>query len=527
MKKQDLCWEERVKITGGVRMNHLGLKNFRCLKDTGDIEIRPITILLGENSAGKSTFLRVFPLLRQTFESRTRSPLLWFGRLVDFGEFDDVVFTGEKNREISVKIGSSMIKEVSRNLYSKELERTKYSIAIFIKKDEKDSTYSRKISIELFDQKIDLFIKKDQVFDKVLINGDDYVKCFENKSRIGSIGWIPSTKFKNSAHENYIYFEEFLMELIDFARSKIHRSYVENSIKNMLRKVTIDNNINMLENLKKVFKGKIRKENNFNGINIESRLFKDFRNLIIANFLPRIFNNINEDIFAISNSINYIDPLRATANRFYRFQDLSVDEIDSRGQNLPMFIDALPESQKKEFNEWTRKHFAFHVEPKKSSGHLSLMLVESELKSNNLADSGFGFSQILPIITQLWWQTKQSNNLWRKNPRNGNDHILVMEQPELHLHPKMQAMIADAFVAAIKTAKEKKLSLKIVAETHSEAIINRIGELIDKGEISKDDVNVVLFERDSADSPTTVRSVEFDEGGYLKNWPYGFFSSKR
>lgn len=65
------------------------LKNFRCLKQTDSLELRPITILLGRNSAGKSSFLRSFPLISQSLKTRASVPLMWFGEYVDFGGFDE------------------------------------------------------------------------------------------------------------------------------------------------------------------------------------------------------------------------------------------------------------------------------------------------------------------------------------------------------------------------------------------------------------------------------------------------------
>ena len=68
-------------------MIKLRIRNLRSLEDTGPIELRPLTLLVGKNSSGKSTLLRVLPLLRQSIEVDTAGPLLWFGRYVDFGSF--------------------------------------------------------------------------------------------------------------------------------------------------------------------------------------------------------------------------------------------------------------------------------------------------------------------------------------------------------------------------------------------------------------------------------------------------------
>jgi AAA15 family ATPase/GTPase len=70
-------------------MDSIRVERLRSLSDTGDIKIKPLTVLLGQNSSGKSSFLRVFPLLKQSVESRTTGPILWSGRLVDFGSFND------------------------------------------------------------------------------------------------------------------------------------------------------------------------------------------------------------------------------------------------------------------------------------------------------------------------------------------------------------------------------------------------------------------------------------------------------
>src|SRR5262249_27072920 len=72
-------------------MRSIRLTNFRSIPDTGRIELRPITLVVGANTSGKSSFLRFFPLLRQTVETQTPSPLLWYGTYVDFGDFSQAV----------------------------------------------------------------------------------------------------------------------------------------------------------------------------------------------------------------------------------------------------------------------------------------------------------------------------------------------------------------------------------------------------------------------------------------------------
>lgn len=70
-------------------ITHIRIQNLRSLLDTGFIEIKPLTILLGANSSGKSTFLRSFPLFTQSVSKSLREPISWFDdAYVDFGDYD-------------------------------------------------------------------------------------------------------------------------------------------------------------------------------------------------------------------------------------------------------------------------------------------------------------------------------------------------------------------------------------------------------------------------------------------------------
>lgn len=170
----------------------------------------------------------------------------------------------------------------------------------------------------------------------------------------------------------------------------------------------------------------------------------------------------------------------------------------------------------------------FNVKVKKenSPGHQSLVL-ETDKGKYNMADVGFGYSQILPIITKLWfYQYSSSKNFdyWRII---GQRRLVTMEQPELHLHPAYQAKIADAFIASVFAKNEdgtiKNDTPRIIIETHSEAIINRIGRRIREGALPADYVNVVLFEKSVDDKETHVVQTKYDKKGQLENWPIGFF----
>ena len=92
-------------MNGDVQLKSIQIKNIRSLKDTGAVSLPRITVLVGQNSSGKSTFLRIFPLLKQSISKRTNGPILWAGDAddyVDFGSFTETITNdGSKEMEIS------------------------------------------------------------------------------------------------------------------------------------------------------------------------------------------------------------------------------------------------------------------------------------------------------------------------------------------------------------------------------------------------------------------------------------------
>ena len=82
-------------------MKFLRVKNLHCIIDTSEIPLKGINLLLGANSAGKSSFLRVLPLIRQSLDYNKKGPFLWFGERVDFGSFSEAQRKGSEDLTIS------------------------------------------------------------------------------------------------------------------------------------------------------------------------------------------------------------------------------------------------------------------------------------------------------------------------------------------------------------------------------------------------------------------------------------------
>jgi len=238
------------------------------------------------------------------------------------------------------------------------------------------------------------------------------------------------------------------------------------------------------------------------------------RELTLLANLPGILNRIDDEIAQFSNSVKYIEPIRATAERYYRLQDLAVDEIDSRGENTAMYLNSLNTYQASNLRQWMESNLGFSAHVKSGSGHVQVFIRDDEGHDKNIADLGFGYSQLLPIILQMWMVSNPFRNQERSAP------IIAIEQPELHLHPQFQAQVAD--VLAGVTSKDPQ-GPKIFLETHSEHLVNRLGELISIGKLDRKNIQILVVEQEE-NGTSTVTPVHFDENGYLdESWPSGFF----
>jgi predicted ATPase len=215
---------------------------------------------------------------------------------------------------------------------------------------------------------------------------------------------------------------------------------------------------------------------------------------------------------------HYIAPVRATAERYYRLQDLAIDEIDFQGRNIAMYMKSFSEEEKSKFENWCAEKFDFIPSISISEGHVSIKI--NYVKANyivNMTDVGFGYSQLLPIVLQLWTML---NN---KKHKNSNETItLLIEQPELHLHPALQAKLIKTFISIVQAYKELDSGIRFILETHSESMINTLGQLVYKNHISRDEVAIYIFDK-CYDNSTKIVKGYFNEDGFIENWPFGFF----
>jgi predicted ATPase len=533
-------------------MDSIRVERLRCLTDTCYIQLKPITVLLGQNSSGKSTFLRVLPLLKQSVESRTTGPILWSGRLVDFGNFDDAHQTGAEdniafsfNFKLESRILPSTI-DFSYLLLSGEariLNTFDITLTLQVSKHQKkETTRTGKIFLQLEDSRIQLNFDEEEYITDFLVNsfnvlslGNKYVSSkFDRSSILPTITENEKKKEydfeKLSSLSRFIRsrsrFRALFQALIDKTKETAHHATKLETIIQMALSFGLGNSENMLKDIQENNFASPYWKNKTKNWTVETKDFQELRDLIIANAIPFILEKCDDTLANFSNNISYIGPVRATAERYYRTQDLAVDQVDYQGNNLAMFLRNLTDSEMRSFSDWTLDNFGFKPSLKSSLGHISVRIRSKDSDQElNVADTGFGFSQILPVITQLWLLSSfPKRNLPSTSRRvNRGTITYAIEQPELHLHPRLQGTLTDALVKSIKAAKDKNIDLRLMIETHSEVLANRLGQLVAEGKISPDEINIVLFEPSDKAGEVRIRNAQFNSDGYLLNWPLGFF----
>lgn len=157
------------------------------------------------------------------------------------------------------------------------------------------------------------------------------------------------------------------------------------------------------------------------------------------------------------------------------------------------------------FDFWTEKLIGpqYKVRSKKLDKNKYKLVIE-QLDFNNelsLSQVGFGISQVLPVLTLILGSLK-------------NDVILI-ENPEIHLHPKLQADLVDLLIFALENGR------KVIIETHSEHIINRVRLRLKQNNELMEKVNIYFFEK--CNEVTKYQLIEVDNQGKINYWPKDFF----
>ncbi|MDM8551487.1 DUF3696 domain-containing protein [Desulfobacterales bacterium HSG2] len=217
----------------------------------------------------------------------------------------------------------------------------------------------------------------------------------------------------------------------------------------------------------------------------------------------------------------YLGPLRQPPERLYRWSGAGPGSLGMKGEDAVQAILANlkythPDKRKppidirEKVEKWMKRlGVAENVEftPVEHNGRLYdfRITVQDDSYQVSIADAGVGVSQLLPVIVQLYFAPRGS--------------VLIFEQPEIHLHPSVQAALADLFIEAAE-----EMNHQIIIESHSEHFLVRMQRRIAESEMElakKEHIRLYCFEIENKCS--YAKELNLDNYGKIENWPDNFF----
>jgi predicted ATPase len=505
--------------------------NFRGFLDTSHIVLRPVNLLIGKNSIGKSSFARLWPLFAQGTKLQKRAPILWNGDLVDFGSFRNVLSRHSALKEVGFEflmevekrdmLPVSRITRLGNRIRHLSESFMRFRIGLISETSDGARTRCCGLRINGNGFEIKYTFSEDGKLAESLCNGI-LIKPSSSNIQQNSVGFLaPLTEYYSNSADGVIpSYSPLQSRLQMFLRSQLHQRLSSERLREICLKLNVIGTEDELLSYCEALPLEYKTWRDFLGLAREhAHLRRLFHGYVILAASENLIRDIDLSLKQYFSAVNYLRPLRAVAQRYYRKQELAVDSIDSEGANLAFFLESLPAAQLSKLNSWLNETLDVEVRLDGEEGHVMIKLRDlSTGRVDNIADMGFGFSQVLPLAVQAWLASSpHARGFGRVTSENS---ILVWEQPELHLHPAMQRKLARLVAATTRINK----GLVFIIETHSQSIINEFGDMIVSDEFSEDDVQALLFSQ-IADAETTISVSKYDEDGQLSDWPLGFLAT--
>lgn len=438
-------------------INAIRLRNFKCFEDSGWIDIKSLNLLFGYNSSGKSSILKFFLMMKQTLESsmNDRAPLIFSdSNGVDLGSYKDVIFNGNVKKDIELSF------KLSLTLLVQYFSEKVYGGFLFPMQEADDNLIVNivfsydEISGVVFQKRYEVLHK-----DKVIISIDNDGNSNFKISQLDRVN-VDFNKINLSPDDFEIHIDKFILT------------------------------------------PRIRFESNDN---FDARLAMNDITVLCIVFRSVIHNFFSEMV--------HIGPLRTPPNRINRFTSDNPKNVGSTGAyayNLLYNSHKNTDDEQRKLldrvNKWLNDY--------NYSLHLNIIaqdIVEFQLvdvRSNNvisIVDAGFGISQVLPIVVELM------------NNANEVGKVVLIEQPEIHLHTKMQSELADLIIDCINLNKNNI----VIVETHSENLLLRIRKNLLENQIDKlkgfDKNKLSTYYVSNDGTSSIVSNIEFSEDGSVKS----------
>jgi len=536
--------------------------NFKSIEYSGKIKFPKIAILIGHNSSGKSSIVQALLLMKQTFEAEEPSiPLVLNGPHIQLGEFADFIHEKKISRPFAIKF---IFEEYEKPPYECEVCQKGYKLKGWFLKHVKEAHpkywESKQFDIieEKYHQPVSSSLKFQYAYDPetkaIILKEIELEKPRPVKGLNIDILKIEHLR-KHTIRIKAITKNGTNIYTKSLKLPQKTEHFDHNSMADLIKYIT--NRAYYLPSHSKVFEQISLTEKDFGNVfDFEYPEKIDFRGHPFHWYnpiqLPRSLNEEQKIALAIESGLytlsyflegriqdierflqgmQHVGPLRNWPERIYFGTGGKPTSVGVRGEFTQeiFWIDKKVGHEKliKDINNWLAR-LKLNIELEVFSlgvGEIYQLKVKENDLSVNIADVGFGLSQILPIITEcinysLGVSSKHKeirNRLY--NPFDFEErevnNILITEQPEIHLNPRIQAELGDFFIHIAKPEKS------LLIETHSEHIVSRIQRRVSDGTLKPEDVIIYFISKHGTKSK--IDEISISDKGQFSYWPEGFF----
>jgi AAA15 family ATPase/GTPase len=528
-------------------------KNYKAFK-TFELDLRPITILLGANSSGKSALINSLLMLSQSADSLSisESPLRLNGSKTGMGETLNIIkdknpankltfsFTFAQKDELRKKI--SHVKSVCMQDHDTVIRFMTHLLQLT---GSEASTFNKLVakidSLTLRSREPAASIQKTKQFCGL------YTKLIKTYRAN-----ISSDKKMRHLSEDFIAFteqtsiqkiEDCFLSFLALPTSKIYPAKIDYSFSYNKRGECLQiseytqynkangvifhfkkegNNLNISSDVIDQAALNRSKSEIIKFLTLDSLEFAKPNAPLIAGFgsftsfkgstspfaamIAQFLNMSSTHLLSslADLQINHVSPLRAFPQRYYlldksihhrKLNALDGTELAEVLKNNPTIKDNI---------NILFAPYNIGIDIEKVNDIIYKIVVNQDNVNLELTDVGFGISQVLPILVQAYLSPPES--------------LTIIEQPEIHLHPNMQAWLTDAIISI--ALNENK---RFLIETHSDALIRRVRlRIVDESsKLSEEDVKIYHLHRDKINKCTVLDEIEVNDNGDIK-WPKDF-----
>ncbi len=516
-------------------MKQIGFKNFRKFADFPTMDLAPISILVGENNAGKSTVVKGILALSDFFKHEEDKFLFSGESSYDsVNKKKNIILSNLKKQKFYFNTSYlAHIGTFKRALYNKAenstisfyttIDRTNYTIEVFGDKDNEEivSGFISRIVLDycMLGLHIEFDLQKDKAivtFNSVNVSEDqlDFISPQKRNKAQQFLSSIPHTYELSFNISNY--YRRFVPELLYLLKASVEIAIsatleLEKTINHIGSEVVLD--LNPIPNTDNETIDFLKKYTNlicpsYNG---EEWMFI----LPDSDFLRRYIRIEYLYAHAVSQSVIY------SAIDTNDYLSMTIHEFASRTKTEEDYRKAFIKHWMNEFNIG-KDYFITSV-----GGEAHLVKIQNnDGELINLADKGMGTIQLMVLLFRLAITLPKktiSNNKTNKNVNiyTDNSHIIIIEEPEQNLHPMLQSKLADLFYEL-----NKDYGFRFIIETHSEYLVRKaqvlVGEMECKTQEEVDEKNPFkVFYFPSNGIPFDMGMAP--TGKFLRSFDEGFF----